>query len=119
MEVENLKNNAKKVEYNVSMSKTLGAESAAIDRLTGLYINEKDSTKTMELFRKDNQLWMKSDPFGMNLDYVGNNTFTIPGMSLETLSFVFEILPVGAVKLKETFTNDKGVKEITSYIKDK
>jgi len=119
LEVENLKNNAKKVEYNVSMAKTLGAESAAIDRLTGLYINEKDSTKTMKLFRKDNQLWMKSDPFGMNLDYVGNNTFTIPGMSLETLSFVFEILPVGAVKLKETYTNDKGVKDITEYVKDK
>lgn len=119
LEVKNLKNNTKKVEYNVSMSKSLGAEPAAIDRLTGLYTNEEDNSKTMELFKKDNQLWRKNKTFGVNFEFAGNNTFTIPGIPVETLSFVFEILPAGIVKLIRTYTDDKGVKEITSYIKDK
>ena len=124
LEVQNRKNGSKKVVYNVSMSKTLAAEPASIDRLVGIYIDEKDASNKMELIRKDNQLWKKGDgqngmPFGMNFDYVGNNTFSIPGMPVETLSFVFEIMPSGAVKLTETYTNEKGEKVITVSLQEK
>lgn len=109
---------SKKVSYDVSMVPKLAAEPAALDRLTGVYTNEKDATKKMELIKKDNQLWMKGDktngmPFGMNMEYVSNNTFTISGLKTEVLSFVFEVLSTGGVKLTETYTNNKGEKKIT------
>lgn len=118
LEVQNLGNGSKKVEYNVSMAQKLAAEPAAIDRLVGLYTNEKDSTKTMELFKNDKQLWMKNEPFGQNLEYIGVNTFTIPGIPPKyQLTFVFEPMGSGAVKLTETFSNEKGDKQITVYLK--
>jgi len=118
LEVQNLGNGTKKVEYNVSMAQKLAAEPAAIDRLVGLYTNEKDSTKTMELFKKDNQLWMKNEPFGQNLEYIGINTFTIPGIPpRHQLTFVFEPVLSGAMKLTETYSNDKGDKNVTVYLK--
>lgn len=122
LEVKTRRNGSRKVEYNISMSETLAAEPAAIDRLAGNYISEKDGNDVMELFRKDNQLWMRGNnsngmPFGLNFEYVGNNTFILPGMPLETLAFVFEIMPSGAVKLTETYTNDKGEKEINIRMK--
>jgi catechol 1,2-dioxygenase len=119
LQVQNEQDGSKKVEFNISMSKKLAAEPAAIDRLTGIYTNEKDASKKMELFKKDNQLWMKSEPFGMNFEYAGNNTFLIPGVPVETLSFVFEIVSSGAVKMTETYTNDKGEKEITVHTRVK
>lgn len=119
LQVQNLKNGAKKVEYNVSMAKKLAIESSAADRLVGHYVQEKDSSKSMDIFKKDHQLWMKSEPFGLNFEYGGNNTFFLPGMPPETLSFVFEIMASGVVKLTETFVNDKGEKEITLYYRSK
>jgi protocatechuate 3,4-dioxygenase beta subunit len=118
LEVRNLRNGTKRVEYNVSMAQKLAAEPAAIDRLVGLYKNEKDSNKTMELFKKDNQLWMKNEPFGQNLEYIGVNTFTLPGIPPgHHLTFVFEPMLSGEVKLTETYSNDKGVKNETVYLK--
>lgn len=118
LEVQNLRNGAKKVEYNVSMAQKMAAEPAAIDRFVGLYTDEKDSNKTMELFRKDNQLWMKGGPFGQNLEYLGINTFTIPGIPPgHQLTFIFDPMLSGAVKLTETYSNDKGVKNVTVYLK--
>lgn len=117
LEVQSLKNGSKKVEYNISMAKKLAVEPASIDRLIGSYTNEKDPKNKMEFFKKDNQLWLKGDPFGMNFDYVGNNTFQIPGMSIEKLFFVFEIMDGGMAKLTETYVNDKGEKEISVYVR--
>jgi hypothetical protein len=36
---------------------------AVLDKLVGNYIGEKNSNHKMKLFRKDNQLWMKSKLF--------------------------------------------------------
>jgi hypothetical protein len=77
----------------------------------------------MELFIKDQQLWIKGDKlngmtFGVNLEFVGDNTFQLPGLALETLSFNFQILPYGVVKLVETYTNDKGEKSVTVYVRE-
>jgi protocatechuate 3,4-dioxygenase beta subunit len=124
LEVQNLKDGSKKVAYNVSMAKKLAVEPASMGLLVGNYTSEKDANNKMELFRKDSQLWIKGDktngmPYGLNLEFVGDNTFQLPGMALETLSFNFQILPYGVVKLVETYANDKGEKEVTVYVQEK
>ena len=123
LEVQNLQDGSKKVSYNVSMAKKLAVEPAAMGLLVGNYTSEQDANNKMELFIKDQQLWIKGDktngmPFGLNLEFVGDNTFLLPGMPLETLSFHFQILPYGVVKLVETYTNDKGEKSITIYVRE-
>ncbi len=123
LEVQNQKDGSKKVAFDISMSKKLAAEPAALDRLAGIYIGEKDANKKTELFRKDSQLWIQGNksngmPFGQMLEYISNNTFTIPGVPPQyTLSIVFEILYSGKVKMTETFTNEKGEKTQTVSIK--
>lgn len=114
--------NSKMVSYDVSMVPKLAAEPAALDRLTGVYTEEKDATKTMELIRKNNQLWLKGDkkngmPYGLYLEYVHHNTFTFSGTKPDVLSFIFEIIPSGGVKLTRTFTNKKGEKNISVSMK--
>ncbi len=123
LEVETLKDKTKKVLYNVSMSETLIVEPAVLTKLKGVYINEKDKNDKNEFFVKNKLLWMKNEslgmPFGMNLDYVGNNTFSLSGlhdgMSYE---FHFELLASGSVKLTITFTNAKGEKDVSIAIKE-
>ena len=110
--------------YNVSMAKKLAVEPASIGLLVGNYTSEKDPNNKLELFRQDSQLWIKGDktngmPYGVNLEFVGDNTFQMPGMTLETLSFNFQLLPYGVVKLVETFTDDKGEKVVTIYEREK
>ncbi|NBB18459.1 catechol 1,2-dioxygenase [Runella sp. CRIBMP] len=125
LEVQNLKDGSKKVSFDISMAKKLAAEPAALDRLIGIYVNEKDANKKTELIKKDKQLWIKGDkangmPFGMNLEYITNNTFTISGVPPKyQLSFVFEVMPSGEVKMMENFTNEKGEKETTVSVKGK
>jgi len=123
LEVQNLKGGSKKVTYNVGMSEKLAVEPAVLGVLVGTYIDEKDSNKKTELFIKDHQLWVKGDkqngmPFGLNLEYVGDNTFSVSGMPVETFSIVFEILPYGVIKMKEVYTNDKGEKDVTVYVRE-
>lgn len=125
LEVQNLKDGSKKVSFDISMAKKLAAEPAALDRLIGIYVNEKDANKKTELIKKDKQLWIKGDkangmPFGMNLEYITNNTFTISGVPPKyQLSFVFEVMPSGEVKMMENSTNEKGEKETTVSVKGK
>ncbi|RDB07414.1 dioxygenase family protein [Runella aurantiaca] len=125
LEVQNLKDGSKKVSFDVSMAKKLAAEPAALDRLIGIYVNEKDANKKTELIKKDKQLWIKGDkangmPFGMNLEYITNNTFTISGVPPKyQLSFAFEVMPSGAIKMMENFTNEKGEMETTVSVKGK
>ena len=123
LDVETRRNGSKKVAYNVSMAKKLAVEPASMGLLVGNYTSEIDSNNKMVLFIKDKQLWVKGDktngmPFGMNFEFVGNNTFIFPGMSQETLSFYFDMLPYGVVKLVETYTGDDGKKSVTVYVRE-
>ena len=119
LEVQTLKDGAKKVLYNVSMSETLIVEPTFLTKLTGVYKSEKDKNDKHEFFVKNKLLWMKNEPFGMNLDYVGNNTFRFPGLhDGNTYYFYFELLPSGSVKLTSTYTNAKGEKDVTIAIKE-
>lgn len=122
LKVQNGVNGSKKVVYDVSMSKKLLVEPPVLGLLEGTYIDEKDRNKKTELLIKDHQLWIKGDkqngmPFGINLEYVGDNTFSMHGVPVETLSFVFEVLHYGIIKMKEISKNDKGKKDISISVR--
>lgn len=123
LNVQKLNDGSRKVKYDISMSKKLAADPSALDRLVGIYVEEKNEKNTKELIIKNNQLWIKGDklngmPFGQSLEYVTNNTFTIGGIPLPfQYSIVFDITTSGAVKMKEISKNEKGEEEITISIK--
>lgn len=122
LDVQTLKDGTKKVLFDVSMSDTLAADPAAIDKLTGIYTDEKDKGHKTEFFKKNNILWMKNEVFGHNFEYTGNNTFQYPGAPPETKikwTLHFEIMASGSVKLTQTSVNDKGENEISVAMKDK
>ncbi len=123
LDVNTLKNGSKKVEYTVSMAEKLIVEPVGLGLMVGTYISEKKKEDKMELLVKDRQLWIKGDkqngmPYGLNCEFVGNNTFTLSGMSAEQLTFYFEFLHYGAVKMTETYVNDKGEKQITVWARE-
>src|SRR5215210_5720799 len=94
LETQTLNDGTKKVSYDFSMSPKLVFETAVIDKLTGLYKDEKDNTKKMEFFKKDNLLWKKNEVFGEHLEYIGNSTFQFPnGPQGMSWTFHFEIIP--------------------------
>jgi catechol 1,2-dioxygenase len=116
------KNGAKKVEYTVSMADKLMVEPAGLGLMAGVYLKESKKEDKMELLVEDRQLWMKGDkqngmPYGMNFEFTGNNTFIMPGMPAAQYTLYFEFLPYGQVKMTETYTNDKGEKEATVWVR--
>jgi hypothetical protein len=118
LKTETLKDGTKKVLYNVSMSNILPVEAAAIDKLTGIYIDEKDKDKKIEFFKKNNLLWMKNEVFGENFEYVGNNTFEYPAMPPGTYATLrFEIMPKGSIKLTYNYVDDDLAKHTSVSIK--
>lgn len=121
LDIQTLNNGSKKISYNVSMSPKLAAEPAIIDKLTGVYTDEKDNMKKMEFFKKDNLLWRKNEVFGENFDYIGNNSFqpaNAPQEAGMSLTLVFEMLPPNKIKVTETFIDGKGGKYISMAIKN-
>ena len=82
------------------MSLTLVAEAVAIDKLIGIYTDIKNTKNKKELFKKDNDLWLKNEVFGENYRYIGNNTFKYPGEPAGShASLQFELLSSGDIKL--------------------
>lgn len=119
LEVQTLKDGTKKVLYDVSMSDILMVEPAVLSKLSGVYLNEKDKNDKNEFFVKDKLLWSKNDLYGINLDYVGNNTFRMSGMpDGSNYDFSFELLPSGSIKLTITYSSSKGEKDVTVAIKE-
>lgn len=120
LEIQQGPGGTKKVQYNVGMTDVLLVEPASMEKLLGVYINEKDSKDQLTFFAKNKTLWMKNDLFGINFDYTGDNSFQYPGLAKGTSwTLHFEILASGAVKLTHTSVNEKGEKEITTAIKAK
>lgn len=115
LDIQTLNNGTKKISYNVSMSPKLAAEPAIIDKLTGVYTDEKDNMKKMEFFKKDNLLWRKNEVFGENFEYIGNNSFqpaNAPQRQGVSWTLLFEIIAPDAIKVTETFMDGKGGKYI-------
>jgi catechol 1,2-dioxygenase len=118
LDTETLKDGTKKVSYNITMSEILPAEPAAIDKLSGIYIDEKEKDKKIEFFKKNNLLWMKNEVFGENFEYSGNNTFEYPGLPegmYATLNF--EIMPAGSIKLTYNYIDDDLIKHTSVSVK--
>jgi len=122
LEVHTLRDKTKKVMFDVSMSDTLAAESAAIDKLIGAYSDDIDKSKKTEFFKKNNVLWKKNNVFGVNLEYVGNNTFQYPGLpSGIHRTFHFEVMTSGFIKLTQTdnYLTENGQEVISVAVKEK
>ncbi|MCW3113056.1 MAG: catechol 1,2-dioxygenase [Segetibacter sp.] len=120
LEVQTLTDKIKKVLFNVSLSDTLAVEPAAIDRLTGIYID--DQNKETEFFKKNNVLWRKNDVFGVNLEYTGSNTFQYPGLPTGIhRTYHFEIMISGSIKLTQTdnYLTENGKELISVAVKKK
>ena len=120
LQMQTLNDGTKKVLYDVSMSQSLAADAAAIDKLTGTFTNEKDSSKKMEFFKKNDVMWVKNDLFGENLNYTGNNTFEFGGMPAGMYGRLkFTILSSGEVQLEHSFLEDDKIKHTEFYSKKK
>ncbi|WP_336515444.1 hypothetical protein [Pollutibacter soli] len=120
LKVQKLKSGSQKIVYNVSMTTNLVPESASLDKLTGTYTDISDANKKMEIFKKDNTLWIKNEVFGEGYKYIGENSFESPGMpdgSYEKLSFVLK--PEGVIQM--TIESKWGNKRspISIFLKDK
>ncbi|MDB5278005.1 MAG: catechol 1,2-dioxygenase [Ferruginibacter sp.] len=120
LNVQKLNNGTKKVVYNVSMAEVLHLEAASVEKLTGVYTDISNKNKPVELFSKDNVLWMKNEAFGNKFEYTGNNTFeeadNPTGMYWK---LHFELMESGAVKLTENYVDDDLVKHTDTYLKEK
>ncbi|HUQ67328.1 MAG TPA: hypothetical protein VM101_14290 [Flavitalea sp.] len=99
LKVQTMPDKSKKLLFNINLSKKLGAEIAGIDKIKGVYSFE-NSTRKVEFFRNGKELWLKNQVFGMNLEYVGDNSFKSPLSEYDEL-FKFELQPDGKVKLSE------------------
>ncbi|MCM4171404.1 catechol 1,2-dioxygenase [Arenibacter sp. TNZ] len=119
LSVERLNNGSKKVVFDVNMSQNLSPESAAIDKLVGVYTDDKKLLKKV-FFNKDNALWMKNELYGVNFNYLGDNTFTLPGIDTKRkLSYHFEILSLNTTRLTISELNENGKKKIRVLTKEK
>ena len=108
LETVSLKDGTKKVIYNVGLSTSLAAEPAALDKLIGVYVDEKDKSRKIEFFKKNDFLWMKNEVYGENFVYTGNNTFEYPGLPKGMYTtLIFEILPSGSTRLTYSFVDDQ------------
>jgi catechol 1,2-dioxygenase len=120
LEVEQLRGGNKKVIFNVGMSEVLLVQPEALDKLTGTYTDERDSANKVEFFSDKKQLWMKNEVYGMSLDYAGSNTFSFGGTpGDQSVSFTFEIMKKGSVKLTLAYPDDKGALTKEVYLKKK
>ena len=114
LHVQDTKGNLKKVLFDVNMTPKLSVEPASIGKLTGVYIDQKDQSKKLEFFKKDNSLWLKNDVFGIDLEYVDNNKFQPKDSTEEIITYTFEILASGSVKLNYAFRNGGTVQHSTA-----
>lgn len=118
LQVRTAADGTRKVTYDISMAPKLAADTAVIDRLTGVYHDEKDPAQVLEFFKQGNLLWMKNEVFGMHFDYRGGNTFQYPGRPGElSLTLRFDVLPQGGVKVTRTLVDRKGVSHVTTALK--
>jgi len=120
LNVQTLADGTKKVLFNVSISDKLAVEPAAIDKLTGVYLDENDKSNKTEFFKMNNALWMKNEVFGVNFEYIGNNSFRYPGVSPGMdFTLQFEIIRSGLIKLTQRSTDENGEKKVLIALKEK
>ena len=112
----------KMVTFDMTMTDKLSVEPAALEKIVGIYQDEKDKALKTEFFKRDGQLWVKAGEivYGMGFEYTGNNTFAQSsrpsGMSR---TYIFDIQRDGSVKVTHTNVNANGVKTTSVAFKEK
>ena len=120
LNVQTKADGTKQVLYDVSMAEQLAANPSDIDKLTGVYTDITDKSKTKEFAKQDNFLLMKNEVFGREFAYIGNNNFEYPGMPAGTYEKLnFTLLPAGGVKLIYAFKDDDMIEHSVVYMKTK
>lgn len=118
LDFQKTSNGANKVVYDVSMAEVLKLEAASIDKLTGIYTNIAIKEKSIELFKRDNTLWMKNEAFGNKFEYAGNNTFEeADNPEPFYWKLQFEILSSEGIRLTENYIDDDRKKHTAVYLK--
>ena len=113
LKVQDGKDGEKTVSFDITMSKKSLADPVAIDKLTGVYINLSDSKNQLEVFRKDNLLWVKNEVFGFAYEYLGSNVFIYPGINDVTLKF--DLKANGTVLLTRTASRRGSEPQVTQW----
>lgn len=100
------------IPFNIIMQKQLPADPVALDQLVGRYAGEGD--QRFEFFKHEDQLWLKNDLFGVSLQYLGNNTFEIPGVEQRgSWQIRFDLQPGEKVQAISTRTDTSGKKTVS------
>ena len=111
------KNDVRKVTFDCNMNDKLKASYSALDKIIGSYKDDKTG-KILELFKKNELLWMKNEVFGEKFNYIGNNEFEYGGMPnglYENLNF--DLQNNGLVKLTKISVWEDGVKRSNVFTK--
>jgi protocatechuate 3,4-dioxygenase beta subunit len=118
LDVQKSGNGLNKVVYDVSMAEVLKLEAASIDKLTGVYTDTVRKDKSVELFKRDNTLWMKNEAFGNKFEYAGNNIFEeADNPEPFYWKLRFEVLSSEAIRLTESYIDDDKTKHTSVYLK--
>jgi len=109
-------NEENKVLFNVTMLEKLPADEAAIDRLVGIYKNQKNENE--EFYKKDGMIWVKKSSSingGYPLEYYGDNTFGLYGSETK---FQFAPQRNSSVKVTVSFIENDS-KQTWEAVKEK
>jgi len=113
----NVVNGIKRVSFDCNMNDRLKASFSALHKIVGLYKNDNTS-ESLELFKKDNLLWMKNEVFGEKFDYVGDNKFEYGGMPTGLYDKLhFDLQDDGRVKLTRTSVGEDGIESSNVFTK--
>lgn len=102
------------VPFNVIMQKELKVDPVALNRLTGVYLDEKNSDRKVEYFEHEGHLWIRNEVFGRLLHYKGDNTFEVPGSQWGGSELKFHIQSNGKVKVEQVNINSSGDKRTST-----
>jgi hypothetical protein len=108
------------------MADKINVEAPSLDKWTGFYTCQDDNSITCNFFKRNGMLWYnavygkKLDPFGRDLEHIGDNKFQSPAIPAPASNiFAFEIKEPGDVRCTQTFINHQGKKFVFLYLKGK
>jgi protocatechuate 3,4-dioxygenase beta subunit len=102
LKVQMLPDKSARVVYDIGLSKKLVPETAAVQKLKGIYSQEAGDMSIA--FSMENDVLVMNDHSGAHaLQYVGNNTFQD---SERVTNFCFELLAGGSIKLQVAAGNN-------------
>lgn len=112
LDVNQDSNGGSKVEFNVGLSQKLAIGAASLDQLIGIYQVDEGVNSTIEIVENNGKLWQKNGGLAQIFEYLGNNTFEVPGLTNGTYNHLkFNILASGSILMKqETYNQNSGLR---------